>query len=298
MVDFAIPAPGQTPTEAVDERIALAADSRCNVALHGCVVDWDAGTAEELRALSARGINTVKLFTTYRGKFMAGPSTVKNVLEVLRSTGGLAYIHAECNDTIERVMSEDEERANIERAVASFEQTSGRRPDGWYCRYTASTNTRRLLVENGGYTYDSDAYNDDLPYFVDVAATEHLIAPYTLTYNDAKMIAPFGSENPKVFAEHVISAVEELRHEGLAGHPKMLSVGLHPRLAGQAGRARALRMIIEHCLEAPDVWIARRIDIARAWIDRFGASTVPASTPESDTDQATGRKLRGEIHED
>ena len=85
-------------------------------------------------------------------------------------------------------LSEAEERDQIRRAVASLEQTTGKRPDGWYCRYGPSPNTRRLLVEEGGFIYDSDAYNDELPYWAEVGGTSHLVVPYSLTHNDAALV--------------------------------------------------------------------------------------------------------------
>ncbi len=164
------------------------------------------------------------------------------------------------------LLSRDEEREHIERAVASFEKNCGVRPQGWYCRYGPSVNTRKLVVEHGGFLYDSDAYNDDLPYFVQVGTVNHLVIPYSLTYNDIQ-----GTRSPREFYDYCRRGLDELLREGRAGHPKMMSIGLHPRLAGQAGRTSALREFLEYATSIPDVWFARRNEIAEWWM-----TNVPA----------------------
>jgi peptidoglycan/xylan/chitin deacetylase (PgdA/CDA1 family) len=158
-------------------------------------------------------------------------------------------------------LSRDEEAEHIARAVESFSRTCGQRPLGWYCRYGPSVNTRELVVAEGGFLYDSDAYNDDLPYFVDGARGPHLVVPYSLTYNDIQ-----GTRTPSDFLDYCRRGLDELRREGIAGRPKMMSIGLHPRLVGQAGRASALREFITYAQGLGDVWFARRIDIARWWM--------------------------------
>jgi peptidoglycan/xylan/chitin deacetylase (PgdA/CDA1 family) len=161
-------------------------------------------------------------------------------------------------------LSEAEERDHIARAIASFERTLGARPEGWYCRYGPSVNTRELLVEEGGFVYDSDAYNDDLPYYVDVGGTHHLVVPYTMTYNDAKFGALPGYGSPADFVDNLKRGFDQLWDEG-ASHPRMMSIGLHPRLIGQASRIHALREFLEHAGVKGKVWFARRIDIANWW---------------------------------
>ena len=148
------------------------------------------------------------------------------------------------------------------RAIDSFTKTWGERPLGWYCRYGPSVRTRDLVVAEGGFLYDSDAYNDDLPYYVKVDGKDHLVIPYSLTYNDLQ-----GTMSPVDFLEYARRAVDELWREGEAGHPRMMSLGLHPRIVGQAGRASAVREFIEHCEAKGRVWFARRIDIARWWLE-------------------------------
>src|SRR6516164_4053390 len=164
-------------------------------------------------------------------------------------------------------LSRSEEMEHIQRAIESIKETCGVRPSGWYCRYGPSVNTRELLVEEGGFVYDSDAYNDDLPYYVEVKGKRHLVVPYTLVYNDGRYVLPQGFSGPWDFFDLCRRGLDELRREGLAGYPKMMSIGLHPRWAGQAGRTSALREFIEYGLELGDVWFARRIDIANWWIE-------------------------------
>jgi peptidoglycan/xylan/chitin deacetylase (PgdA/CDA1 family) len=161
-------------------------------------------------------------------------------------------------------LSREEESDHIHRAIASIEATCGVRPSGWYCRYGPSVNTRELLVEEGGFVYDSDAYNDDLPYYVDVKGKRHLVIPYTLTYNDAKFGVLPRHGSPADFVDNLKRGFDQLWDEGDT-HPRMMSIGLHPRLIGQASRIHALREFLEHAGKKGKVWFARRIDIANWW---------------------------------
>ena len=170
-----------------------------------------------------------------------------------------------------RLLPRDVEREQIRLAVASIERTCGERPRGWYCRYAPSVHTRELLVEEGGFLYDADSYSDDLPYFVTVAGRRHLVVPYSLATNDGGFARPVGFGSPTDYFDRQRRALDELRREGATGYPKMMSVGLHPRWVGQAGRASALREFLEYALSAGDVWVARRVDIARWWLDRHEA---------------------------
>jgi putative urate catabolism protein len=160
-------------------------------------------------------------------------------------------------------LTEAEERAQIREAIASLTRTVGTRPLGWYCRYTPSVNTRRLLVEEGGFLYDSDAYNDDLPYWVTVTGKPHLVVPYTLANNDAKF-----ARGSFAIADHFFSymrdAFDVLYEEGKTA-PKMMSVGLHMRLIGHPGRFAGLQRFLDHVQRRADVWLCRRIDIAQHW---------------------------------
>jgi peptidoglycan/xylan/chitin deacetylase (PgdA/CDA1 family) len=166
-------------------------------------------------------------------------------------------------------LSRDEEMDHIRRAIDSIRETCGERPSGWYCRYGPSVHTRELLVEEGGFVYDSDAYNDDLPYYVEVKGRRHLVIPYSMTYNDGKfgLLPSYGS--PADFVDNLKRGFDQLWDEG-ATHPRMMSIGLHPRLIGQASRIHALREFVEYALKKGGVWFTRRIDIANWWNQNHG----------------------------
>ena len=164
------------------------------------------------------------------------------------------------------LLDREEEKQRIQWAVESIEKTCGERPLGWYSRYSPSISTRELLVEEGGFLYDSDSYADDIPYFVQVSGKQHLVVPYTLSYSDARFVRPQGYSNPDDFFETLRQGLDEYWREGDAGYPKMMSVQLHARWAGQANRAAGLRKFIEYALAKDGVWITKRIDIARWWL--------------------------------
>jgi peptidoglycan/xylan/chitin deacetylase (PgdA/CDA1 family) len=165
-------------------------------------------------------------------------------------------------------LSESEEREHIARAVASLQASIGQRPLGWYCRYAPSVRTRRLLLEEGGFLYDSDAYNDDLPYWVRVDGRAHLIVPYSLVTNDVKLMN--GLVTADQFCAALKDACEVLVAEG-RDRPKMMSIGMHPRLLGHPTRFAGLARFIEYVAGRRDIWLARRIDIARSWMAQFPA---------------------------
>jgi allantoinase len=160
-------------------------------------------------------------------------------------------------------LKEEVEREHIRRAIVSLEKTIGRRPLGWYCRYGPSVNTRRLLVEEGGFLYDSDAYNDDLPYWTVVEGKPHLVVPYSLSNNDGKFNRGSFATGQDFF-EYMRDAIDVLRAEG-ATAPKMMSIGLHMRIIGQPARAAGLLRLLDHVLRYDDVWLCPRIEIARHW---------------------------------
>ncbi len=164
--------------------------------------------------------------------------------------------------------SEEEERADLHKAVESLRRTTGQRPLGWYSRYAPSEHTRRLLMEEGGFEYDSDSYADDLPYYTQVGGKPWLVVPYTLETNDMKFWANAAFSTGRDFAEHMIDTLDVLWEEG-AECPKTMSVGLHLRIIGRPGRAKALEQFIRHAKEKGGVWFARRIDIANAWREQF-----------------------------
>lgn len=160
-----------------------------------------------------------------------------------------------------------EEREHIARAVESITRMTGTPPPGWYCRYGPSVNTRRLVVEHGGFLYDSDSYADELPYWTEVAGQPHLVVPYTLDANDLKF-APGGNLlTGGAFFDYLKDGLDLLRAEG-EQRPRMMSVGLHPRLVGRPGRAAGLARFLDYVAGLDDIWVCRRLDIARHWIER------------------------------
>jgi allantoinase len=161
-------------------------------------------------------------------------------------------------------MSEADERARIKHAVLSIERSTGTAPLGWYCRYGPSINTRRLLVEHGGFLYDSDAYNDEIPYWVKVGDRPHLVVPYGLICNDANFLRGNISTGDD-FANFLKDTFDTLYAEG-AKTPKMMSVGLHLRIAGHPGRSVGAARFLDHVLAHENVWICNRTDIAKHWI--------------------------------
>ncbi|HJE69388.1 allantoinase PuuE [Pseudomonas oryzihabitans] len=164
-------------------------------------------------------------------------------------------------------LSEAEEREHIRLAVESFERTCGKRPVGWYCRYGASIHTRRLVAEEGGFLYDSDAYNDDVPYFVEVEGSRHLVVPYTADVNDFRYWNSPGLSQASDFFEYMKESFEVLYEDSATG-PRMMSIGLHPRMVGRPGRVRAIKRFIEYARQFEGVWFETREEIARAWLER------------------------------
>ncbi len=162
-------------------------------------------------------------------------------------------------------MEEAHERAVIAGTVAAIETACGQRPLGWHTKSSASVNTRRLLLEEGGFLYDSDAYDDDLPRIVQVQGQPHVVLPYAFDTNDMRFAPGQGFVQPEDFSRYCISAFDMLLREG-ATQPKMLSIGLHLRLIGRPARLRGLEQLLEHVRRHQDaVWVARRIDLARHW---------------------------------
>jgi putative urate catabolism protein len=158
---------------------------------------------------------------------------------------------------------QDEERAHLHQAMVILEQVSGQRPLGWYTGRT-SPNTRRLVAEYGGFLYDSDAYDDDLPYWASVEGRSQLIVPYTLDVNDMRFAAPQGFNSGDQFYAYLKDSFDALYAEG-AETPRMMSVGLHCRLVGKPGRIMALERFLDYAKSHEAVWFCRRVDIARHW---------------------------------
>jgi allantoinase len=161
------------------------------------------------------------------------------------------------------LLPESVERQHIARAIDSLERSIGRRPLGWCCRTGPSVNTRRLLIEAGGFVYDSDAYNDELPYWVDVEGTDHLVVPYTHTHNDSKY-APGPFATSADYETWHRDAFDWLYHEGETA-PKMMSVGLHARVVGHPARMAGLARFLDHIARHGDVWVCERLAIAEHW---------------------------------
>jgi putative urate catabolism protein len=156
------------------------------------------------------------------------------------------------------------EREHIARAIEIHARLTGERPLGWYQGRT-SPNTARLVAEEGGFVYDADSYADDLPYYDDRFGRPQLIVPYTLDANDMRFVAPQGFNSGDQFFAYLRDTFDTLYDEG-ADTPKMMSVGLHCRVVGRPGRTAALKRFIKHILSRDEVWVARRIDIARHWL--------------------------------
>ncbi len=163
-----------------------------------------------------------------------------------------------------RNVPEDLEREHIALAVEAIRSITGKAPAGWYTGRTGE-NTRRLVAEHGGFLYDSDSYADDLPYWEQVQGKPHLIVPYTLDTNDMRFVQAQGFHTGEQFFTYLKDAFDALYGEGESA-PKMLSIGLHCRLAGRPGRIASLSRFIDYLQGHDRVWICRREDIARHWI--------------------------------
>ena len=160
-------------------------------------------------------------------------------------------------------VDEATEREHIGLAVQAIERVTGQRPLGWYTG-RCSPNTRRLVAEYGGFLYDADSYADDLPYWELVDGKPQLIVPYTLDTNDMRFVAPQGFNSGEQFFAYLKDAFDVLYAEG-AQRPKMLSVGLHCRIAGRPARTAALARFLDYVKQHDKVWVCRRVDIARHW---------------------------------
>ena len=180
---------------------------------------------------------------------------------------GLRWIHYQ--DVPEEV-----ERDHIARAVEIHTALTGAAPLGWYTGRD-SPNTRRLIVEHGGFEYDSDYYGDDLPFWTRVAMSDgtqrpHLVVPYTLDANDMRFASPQGFNTADHFFHYLRDSFDVLYAEG-EQTPRMMSIGMHARLLGRPGRFLALQKFLDHVAKFDRVWICRRIDIARHWKQRHPA---------------------------
>jgi putative urate catabolism protein len=161
-------------------------------------------------------------------------------------------------------MAEEEEREHMRLAIEAIERVCGARPVGWYTG-RISENTRRLVVEEGGFLYDSDSYADELPYWVEVAGGQHLVIPYTLDANDFKFLLPNGFVTADDFCSYLVDTFEQLYEEG----GRLMNVGLHCRIVGRPGRAPGLERFLAHVRGREGVWVTTRAEIARHWREQF-----------------------------
>ena len=174
---------------------------------------------------------------------------------------GLKWIHYQNMDI-------ETERVHMREAVQIFRELTGSAPLGWYTGRD-SPNTRQLVVEHGGFAYDSDYYGDDLPFWTEVETSDgtkapHLVVPYTLDSNDMRFATPQGFNTSEHFYQYLKDSFDVLYEEGEEA-PKMLSIGMHCRLLGRPGRFRALQRFLDYVQSHDKVWICRRIDIAEHW---------------------------------
>ncbi len=180
---------------------------------------------------------------------------------------GLKWIHYQNVD-------EATERAHMAQAMQIIENLTGSRPLGWYTGRD-SPNTRRLVADFGGFQYDSDYYGDDLPFWMKVRKSDgsdahQLIVPYTLDCNDMRFALPQGFSHADPFFQYLKDSFDALYAEGDPDgldRPKMMSIGMHCRLLGRPGRITALQRFLDHVQRHENVWVARRLDIARHWRD-------------------------------
>jgi putative urate catabolism protein len=191
------------------------------------------------------------------------PDTTRAFIELGHEIAchGLRWIHYQDIDI-------DTEREHMRQAVAILRELTGNAPLGWYTGRD-SPNTRRLVVEHGGFAYDSDYYGDDLPFWTEVATGDggkspHLVVPYTLDANDMRFATPQGFNTGEHFYQYLKDSFDVLYQEGEES-PRMMSVGMHCRLLGRPGRFRALQRFLDYVQSHERVWICRRIDIAEHW---------------------------------
>jgi putative urate catabolism protein len=166
-------------------------------------------------------------------------------------------------------IDEATERQHMGEAVAILSDAFGAAPLGWYTGRD-SPQTRKLVVEHGGFLYDSDSYADDLPYWSLAHGAPHLVVPYTLDANDMRFATAQGFNTGTQFFEYLRASFDALYQEGDPqglDRPKMLSIGLHCRLIGRPGRIGALEQFLDYLQTHNKVWICRRIEIARHWIE-------------------------------
>jgi len=164
-------------------------------------------------------------------------------------------------------IKKSEEKKHMKLAIQAHKKIFGERPQGWYTG-RCSPNTRDLVFENGGFLYDSDSYSDDLPYWEVRNKKKQLIIPYTLDNNDMRFATNQGFNTGDHFFTYLKDSFDALYEEGKT-NPKMMSVGLHCRLIGKPGRIQSLKKFLDYITKHEDVWICKRIDIAKHWIKNY-----------------------------
>ena len=166
-------------------------------------------------------------------------------------------------------VEEEVEREHIKDCISILTEFLGKRPEGWYTGRN-SPNTRKLIIEEGGFLYDSDAYDDDLPYWANEFDTDskHLIIPYTLDVNDMRFASPQGFNSGDQFFNYLKDSFDALYKEGKTS-PKMMSVGMHARILGRPGRIMAMRKFLEYISTFDNVWLCSRREIADHWYKNF-----------------------------
>jgi peptidoglycan/xylan/chitin deacetylase (PgdA/CDA1 family) len=164
-------------------------------------------------------------------------------------------------------LSREEEREQIQAAISTYQRVLGSRPVGWNCRGWPSENTRELLIEEGGFLYDSDGSADDVPYYERGGERAFLVIPYSKTYHDSRYLMNPGFASPRDFLDTLIMGLDELAREG-PERRTMMTACFHARWSGQAARAAVLREFLQHALAKPGVRFMRRADIATWWLER------------------------------
>lgn len=214
---------------------------------------------------------------------MRGPDQVQAMLDADWEIASHGYKWVEHKD-----MAREDEATQIAEAVRLHKVATGTRPLGWYTG-RCSVNTVDLVSEDGGFAYISDTYDDDLPYWRVHNAKPQLIMPYTLANNDMRFVTASGFANGDEFFSQLKDSFDCLYREGEARSPKMMSIGLHCRLAGQPGRFEGLRRFVEYIAGFEKVWVARRVDIARHWAEKhpYQPPRLAPSRMDAETFMAT-----------
>ena len=164
-------------------------------------------------------------------------------------------------------IKKSEEKKHMQLAIKAHTKIFGKRPDGWYTG-RCSPNTRDLVMEDGGFLYDSDSYSDDLPYWESRNKKKQLIIPYTLDNNDMRFATNQGFNTGDHFYSYLKDSFDTLYEEGRT-NPKMMSVGLHCRLIGKPGRIQSLKKFLDYIQKHEDIWVCKRVDIAKHWIKNY-----------------------------